>query len=755
MVGLQRRWLGIALAVLLASGMPRVAAQVIPLDPGQGEIDGRAALAMWARAEGSQKELLDPKGMTAHLVPVSDPDREQIFPCGAWISPPAGEYRFWLEGNGYISPAHGVMSYSAPLFRGRGSITVRRVVPAGWVEPGPGVSIEPDQELRLLHLESHNQLDSPQPEMSRRLKAGAGRGVLMPAGPVLVGLFDRTAREYRWLASPVEVPAGGTAVIEPPARGTDTDVVAILERPRVALTFENYDAKAILVASDGEELKPNLLVPTAERLYAVWYGVKGRLATLEIRSPTVFLPRQDIALRTGRVETYRGSLRDLPRLSVQVDLPAELASRENGEVELLTFPERERLAGQPLVKGGGRLVFDRVPARQLEVVVDLAPWRFAAQPDLSDGLDQEVEIRPEAVQVSGTVYRGDQPHQATVTFRFWTAGEKYLHRVETDHDGFYQTLLFRPSLVAMVELGGETGRPYIQMLTEDFTHDTVLDFHLPANSFSVRTVDGKTGAGVAGAQVKYALRAGEPGKEVGKEAGRLVADREGRADLPPVPAGELWLSASAEGYRDSEFLKVPVSSDDPGREIDLILEPDDGERGRLTLRLPNGSAAAGAEAVAVAEPEGTAVWRGQADLSGVVEIPSWIEGRLVAVRSPLAGWLARPWRGGEVEWTLPPVAPPLAVRVERGWGDPAPWARIALEVGDRIFSGPLLQWLAGTSATGANAMWQAVGLPATPVRLVAWIPAEDTPRDPIALLASFGVTAAPPWPGVVELEAVE
>lgn len=748
----QLAWIALAVTLNLAGSLAE--AQVATLDPKQGEVDGKAALAMWASPEGSREGPLNATGMTAHLVPVADPDLELVFPCGAWISPPAGEYRFWLEGNGYISPAHGVMGYSAPPFRGRGSITVRTVVPAGWVEPGSAVSIGSDQELRLLHLESHDRLGSPQPEMSRRVRAGAERRVLMPAGPVLVGLFDRTEREYRWLTGPVNVPPGGIAVIEPPAPGAGTAVLAILDRPKVALSFEEYDAEAVLIDSDGEALKPTLLVPTAERLYTVWYGVEGRNAALEIRSPTVFLPRQEIALRAGKVETHRGSLRPLPRLTVQVDIAGDLASREDGKIELLTYPERASVASRPLPSGGGTVALERVPARPLEVVLDLPPWRFAVRPDLSDGLDQEVEIRPEAVRVSGTVYRGHRPHPAVVAFRFWTGGEKYLHRVRTDDSGRYDTLLFQPSAVAIVELDEEPGPPFVQMLDETFTRDTVLDFHLPGNAFSVQVVDGETSAGVAGAQVRYVSRRGAPGEETGKEVGHRVTDGEGRAALPPIPPGELWLTASAAGYQNTEFLKLPVSQDDPGREIELILEPAGEEPGRLTLRLPSGGPAAGAEAVAVNDSD-AAVWRGQADPNGVLEVPSWIEGRLMMVKSSLAGGLARPWRGGEAEWALPQPGPPLAVRVQRSWGDPAPWAPIAVEVGDRIFTGSLLQWLFGASATDARGLWQAVGLPAVPVRVVAWMPVDDSLRDPVALLGSFGVTAVPPWPGVIELEAVE
>jgi Carboxypeptidase regulatory-like domain len=751
----QRKVSGIGLILIFGFVATRAFAGVDALDPRKGEIDGKAALALWARSDTAEQALLDPHGMTVHFVPVAEPDQEFVFPCGEWFSPPAGEYRFWLEGNGQISPAQGVMGYAAAPFRGRGSVAMSEVVRAGTVALDQAVRLESDQDLRLLYVGVQNRSGAPQPEMSRRVLARNESGVLMPAGPLLAGLYDEKANEYRWLTRPLGVPAGGEVLVGPPKKRSGTDVFAILDRPKPAVSFQEYDARAVLIGADGKALQADLLMPTAERLFAVWYGVEERVATLEIRSPSVFLPHREIALRPGKVETYRGKLRPLPQLSVQVDLPAELASREDGLITVSTFPERQKVAERPLARGGGRFLFEKLPVQQLEVVVDLPPWRFTERPDLSDGFDHQVEIYARGVRVSGTVYRGPKPHSAMVSFRFWTGGDKYTLRVDTDSEGNYQAQFFRPTSVALVELDGAPGPPFIQMLSDSFEHDTALDFHLPGNSFSVRTVDAETGAAVTGAEVKYINYRGAPGEDLRKVVGRRVTDSKGRAALPPLTPGEVWLTASADGYREPEYLKVPIDEDESGREIEVALEPEDSHGGRLSLLLPNGAPAGAAEVVATEGSNGQGFWRGSAGPDGLVDLPARIQGSLLLAKSSLSGALARVWSGGDEEWTLPPAAPPLEVSVKRSWGDPAPWARIAVAIDGQVFTGALLQWLAGSSGTDGRGLWLGSGLPQAPLRVVAWVPADDTPRDPVALVSSFGVTAVPPWPGIVELEAVE
>lgn len=713
---------------------------------------------------GAERELLDPSGMEAHLVPMADLDREVVFPCGEWVLPEAGEYRFWLEGAGWISTSHGILGYSAPPFAGRGSVTVRTVVPSGRVALEPATALGASDELRLLHLESHNRLDSPQPEMSRRFRGELpAEGLAMPAGPVLAAVYDRDRGEYEWVSRPIDLAVGSTAAVAQRIPRVGSDVVVILDRPKAAVAFEEYDVTPSLSLADGALRQPDVLIPTAERLYAVWYEVEGRLATLAVDSASTFLPEQEIPLRAGRVESFRGVLRPLPGLTVRLDLPPELSMGEEPFVELSTFPERVHLQRHALSAAEDRVVFDGVPARRVEVAVDLPPWRFMERVDLGDGLDREVWVRPRPVEVSGTVHRGDRPHPAEVTFSLWTGDERYLHRVETDDEGRYRTWLYRPSTVAWVELRGVDTRPWVEMLSASFEQDTVLDFVVPGNDWTVQVTDTETGEPLAGAEVRYVSVQGVPPKDLGRQSGRVTTDGEGSAALPPLAPGEVWLTAFADGYRTPDLLKLAVEESDPGRQVEIALQPDEPESsGRLVIKLPDGRPAAGAELVAVprlgadAEP----AWSGSADALGAVELPDRLLDHVLVVRHPEVAFLARPWSGassvaGET-WSLPAVAAPLTVRLRRSWGDPAPWARVAVEVGDALLSGGMLRWAAGSSSADDTGTWRATGLPAgQPVAVVAWMPAEDVPRDPVALLASFATRIPYPWTGTVELEAVE
>jgi hypothetical protein len=78
-----------------------------------------------------------------------------------------------------------------------------------------------------------------------------------------------------------------------------------------------------------------------------------------------------------------------------------------------------------------------------------------------------------------------------------------------------------------------------------------------------------------------------------------------------------------------------------------------------------------------------------------------------------------------------------------------------LDVNDASLTGAALQWVTGSSTFDGGALWHGNGLPAAPIGAVAWVPAEDVPRDPTALLASFATRIPYPWSGAVEVEAVE
>ncbi len=288
-----------AAAVSLAAQQPQFS-----LIPSEGVIDGKTAISfLVTETLGGDPTPIDPAGFRVLLTPTQAPGRELVYPCGEWLAPPTGRYGVLIEGPGKMTPNPILISYRGSAFKGRGMVAIEFVAPAGTVvlaesvEPGPGSSV------RLLHLES--QLLHPgyiQHELTRRASLAAARsGVMMPEGAVFMGLYDNARQEYVALARPVEVPAGGTVEVEPrpPALGS-SDLMVVLERPEIINKPSMDDVKAIWIADESEPIEPHLLVPAASRLYAIWYGLRGR-GRLEVRSASAALEPQTVELKPGKV----------------------------------------------------------------------------------------------------------------------------------------------------------------------------------------------------------------------------------------------------------------------------------------------------------------------------------------------------------------------------------------------------------------------------------------------------------------------
>lgn len=140
--------------------------------------------------------------------------------------------------------------------------------------------------------------------------------------------------------------------------------------------------------------------------------------------------------------------------------------------------------------------FAALTAAPLEVTFDAPPWRQTRRVDLSDGLDAELVLDVPAFAVSGRVTKGDRGHAATVTFAV-SRDEDYRHRVATDEEGRYETLLFGQPYLALVHLAGRRGQPVLFPLAEPpLDPVTTLDFPVPGNDYVVRVVS-EAGGGPA------------------------------------------------------------------------------------------------------------------------------------------------------------------------------------------------------------------------------------------------------------------
>jgi len=765
MVGTRGGLLALAMVFLVAA---QVAAAPVEIDLTEGVIDGRIAVSFWPVKGYHGQMLEDPSGFEVHLVPAENLDEESTQPAGKWIQPSPGRYKYWLEGPDSISPFSSVMSYVGGPFKGAGLASATPVVPAGIVALPPELELPEHVMLRLLHLDSHNRGEFPQPEMSRRASGEVAlRGVRMPAGRILAALFDNRDQEYLAVSRPLEVSLGEILRVHPQPPEAGTDLIVRLERPKILNDLTDYDVKLKLTGIEDGAREPDVVVPTPTRLYAVWYGIRAGYANLEASSPTVFLKPQEIVMRPGKVERYGGELQPLPNLDVHIELPPELPL-EAATLEILRDrPGKDRVRLAELAPETTVFRFEKLPAEELEVILRVPPWGFHERSDMSDGLDHTIFFQREPIYVDGTVYLGAEPHPAVVTFRVYRMGDDL--SIQTDDSGHYEAVLFNPRYyLVSVALKDIKGPPYIDFLDEPIIESTTLDFRIPAGIYRVNVCDANTGQGIATAEVSASnifssninpsTHESDDKKTVCQ---RAVTDQDGVAYLQPLRPGKLVLKVSAEGYLPSEEIENSVEEGVETQEFTVNLVPIETPT-RLRILLPTRSPAAGAEVRAQPALGNTnAIWEGRADAKGFVEIPKQAEGAFILIRHPNAGSLIRKWRELDVAgtgpvWTLPAAAPALKVQVNRSWGEPARLAEMALFVDNLRLTGITLRLFAGASSSGVDrdGFWQANTLPQAPIRLFAWMPGVMS-----EVLAGrydgMAVSIPYPWQDIIELDAVE
>jgi len=280
------------------------AQQVSIPDPSTGVVDGMGAVGFWVTdsvAEGAS--LLDTTGYSVHLVPHEDLDHEFIYPCGEWFVPSPGRYSVIVEGPGMMTPFLTYISYHPQQFKNRGRAAVALVVPAGTVVIPESVELGPGKVVRLLHLNSHLVHSGyMQREMSRRALADAARrGVMMPAGPIVAGIFDNSSQEYLALSKPIDVPVDGRVEVrpQPPSPGT-SHLLTILQRPERVAELTSDVGVFWARAESGPRRAADVLIPAHSRVYAIWYGLSGK-GHPEVDSSHVYVKPRMIALEPGRV----------------------------------------------------------------------------------------------------------------------------------------------------------------------------------------------------------------------------------------------------------------------------------------------------------------------------------------------------------------------------------------------------------------------------------------------------------------------
>jgi hypothetical protein len=740
-VGLGRTVLLPVCVVALLVGATKGGVALPSLD--SGVIDGKVALMFWPT--DVDVTPLDPAGCNVHLVALERRDEELLFDCGVWFQPAPGKYKAWLETEDHrISAVPNMVFYSGEKFEGRGMRALATVVPAGQIalrEPAGK-----DLSLRLIQLQPASATKVLRRIFDRRVRANAVTPVLMPAGQVLAGVFDDRTGDARALTRPLTVQQGRLTYAAPALPAAGTDVLAVLQRPRLRTADAKFDVALTLRTGDSER-RPDVYTDGADQLVAVWYGVPGETATLSARSEALHLEPATVRFK-DRVATVRAALVNQPSAAISVTAPA--GADLPGEMSLAVHRPGAEKSLRTVAIALGETDLHLLPPEELEFVLSAGKWSFRRTADLRGG-DAAVRFDLEPFVVSGGVFRGRDRARAEVVFR---TPETELVAVSTDDNGTYSATLWTPDLyTAQVTIPGQ--EPHLEgFLTLDGY--TTLDFHVPKNRYVVHLRNARDGKPISDGVVTVRFSSRREGMSDGHQATMRRTDPHGDAHLPPLGPGEAEIQGYADGFRKSDKMTLTITADMDEEEATLALEPAEAGA-RLSLLAPGGQPAEGAEIriVPVRDPD-QMHWSG-VYRRGPLELPAATEPSLVLIRSQGAASVVLPYfPGGSLSPVqLLPEGPPLALNVLGPDQNAARAARLATWFGRYRMTTVALGFLTWSqpAVTNPAGLWSARGLPPSAVRVLAWR------RNTSGVLSGhFDAVATEisyPWPPTTTLVAVD
>lgn len=718
-------------------------------DPSTGQINGRKAVVVMpvSNVERTPQgprfaKFLSPEDCEAHLTPVTNLEEELTFPCGKWFLPPAeGRYRFWLEMPDLISEGFGLLNWEDEPFAGRGATSAMSVEPAGTIAISPSVRLEQGQSFRFVPLRAVKN-GVLLPSFDRRVSADLARkGAALAVGPALSGIFDSKTDEVIALARPAEITAGKTTYVSPAPPAKGSDVFVALGRPLPG-TLGTHEVDVGLKI-EGKVRKPDAYVASQTWVFAAWYGVEAREATLTAASPVLQLAPTLVKLKPGKVSTVRAKLSQRPAVGVSIGGPEEMLRERKMALELRTYPARD-LVQKIDARVNADFHFDALASGKYEVLLLVDDWEFREKVELTDA-DEQVVFTLSPVVVSGVVYLGrDAAPGAEVAFDIGRA----MIPAKADAQGRYETIFWKPGeYMAQIKIPERPGEPFLDGWF-DIRETQTLDFHVPNTQFAVNVRDAATGKPIAGAKVLAGSLAERPNGEW-RSAQTAITNAEGRAFLPPMRPGEMTIRAKANGYFDSDVKRDVVMRDDARGEFEIPLRAL-GETVAVKIRNPDGTPAASAGVWAVRTTGGyePPLWQGVADADGAVAVPRTVRSAFFLIRPrDAAAAVRRLDRDDEVTWSLSPAAP-LTLQVGRR-------ALIAVWIDDvRVAGHPLRLLTDAYGATDNDGLWSTASLPVQPLRVLAWRTASAAAVESGAYdLAATRL--AYPWPRVVELNPVD
>ena len=682
-------------ACVLVAAIPAIGAVHLP-DLSKGVINGRVAVIAFARSHG---RLMDTGACSMRLALMGETSAELTYPCGVWFQPPPGTYSSWVEKGDDVSPIQYPLVYSGGPFNGKGFGATFDVDPGGRVQLAPAISVSADEELRLINLDSYTAFPTLRRAFERRITAKDAHGsLLVPAGRIIAAIMDHDGNA-RTITGPVRVMPHQSATLTPevPARGSD--ILVVLNRPR---TYDKSTPDELRMTLTTDHVAPpNVFVATANRFYGVWYGVTASAGTLAISSQTLALPEEPIRLRAHHVTTVRRDLKVLPSIHVSVVAPARTFNDKTPFVTVVRLSGGEPVGHAELEDSSAEL--HSLPAERLRIELRAGPWRFIRRVDLRDYRDQDVTFELHPIMLSGTVFHGDDPTPGKL--RFYTGATDTVEAVVND-DGHYQVTLWDARMyVAEVTIPGAAPyREYFVRVTDSGTRD----FHVPETDYTAHVIDAKTDEPIAGAEIGV-QNVFDPGDGQSQTTSqRVVTDRNGIAQLPPLRAGLARVMARAKGYLHSDTTSFTVGNENTSSSIAIALKRA-ANTADLALQF-DGRPCAGAELAATIDAvDGPLIWHDTTDADGNIEIPETVAGAILLVRCPGAAMVARTWQPMQptTTWQLPPPVSPLVVRAIGGDGDPMPFADVTLWLNGVALRGEALAFLTGTApVTNRDGYWR-------------------------------------------------
>jgi hypothetical protein len=559
----------------------------------------------------------------------------------------------------------------------------------------------------------------------------------MPAGKIVAGIFDRVTGDAISLTRVVDLPAGKTVVVTPVPPRDESDVLVVLRRP----IQPTREALTLTLRAGGTTRAPDVFLHAVDAVFAVWFGADGRTATVSIESESLAHPPVTVQLRPAKVTTLRGTLQPKPKLKISVRSPTDAVF---GKLEAtVSGGDGSESPGRVVDLRSGEPASVLVPPTRVRVLLTADSWRMEKEVDLTDGRDGEVEFLLEPIAISGRIYLGKDAVAGRVVFQ---DDGRELMTAETDPSGEYRAVFWRPGMyVASVSAAADSAAPFLDPAVP-VEYDATVDFHLPVNRVIVQVRDSLSGKPVPRAEI--GIHSTGEHKIVGELAlgQRQLADEQGRFVLPRLRPGTVRIEASAAGYERSGPRMLTI---DATTEEELTIELRPAEAIRITVQLPDGSAAAGAEAAAF-DALGTPLWHGETGSEGVLSIPLALLSRHLVVRHPnAASMILRAATPDQTIRLSEPAIPVVNVHTTDSSGEPVRFASLTLWLAGVRLNGSAAAFATWTAAaaTDNTASWAGRNFQAAPLRILA---TRGTPPASIATGAydAFAETLEGPRPEI-------